>query len=179
MVDHEISLVGDPETKLNVAPVDEVMEDVRHLIRTDFAGGPIYHLTSDWWPPAHVCLVDLSKLLDTQTLVMRKRGERELSALEALIARRTDFYASYLDSRVEFQRSVPRSYGVDNADLRGYLTELFRELGREAPASVFAVVEQHSCNQLYRSDFPHYRLGTAIRFDIAELKAATARRGLR
>ncbi len=48
--------------------------------------------------------------------------------------------------------------------------------GREV-ASLFSVTVQQVHNQLHRADLPHYRLSTAVRFDLVELKAATARRG--
>jgi len=138
-IDHPITIIGDAGTNVNLIPVDDLMLDVHDLAKAPIASGTILHLTSNWYPDITKALRHTSTLMGIAPLQIAADTGGIRSPVEKVIDRRTQFHSSYLNNRLEFRRSLPRRYGVDNRDFAGFITEAYRESADEAPQSVFAV----------------------------------------
>ena len=134
-----ITIIGNANSKVNLVPVDDLMQDVRDLPTASFDSGTILHLTSDWYPDIDKALVHTSRLMGIEGLRIATATDGERSPVEKVLDRRTQFHSSYLDSEVEFRRSLPRRFGVDSRDFAGFITEAYRDADEEAPQNVFAV----------------------------------------
>jgi nucleoside-diphosphate-sugar epimerase/pimeloyl-ACP methyl ester carboxylesterase len=135
-INHRITLLGNGDAKLNLVPVDDLMQDIRELARTGLANESILHLTSNWYPSIRKALRHASQLMGIRELeIAEAPGSRSL--LERLVDGRTKFYSSYLKSEAEFERSLPRKYGVDNKEFAGYITEAYRDAKNESPKNIF------------------------------------------
>src|SRR5215510_611620 len=64
-----------PETTVNLIPVDHVVSDLDHLIASDFAGGPIYHVTSSHNPTVETLVAACRKVLGANVTVRYVEGE--------------------------------------------------------------------------------------------------------
>lgn len=149
VINHHVTLLGNGEAKLNLVPVDDLMQDVQDLPAGELKSGTILHLTSDWYPSIRKALQHTSQLMGVRELEIAE-APRSRSLLERLIDGRTKFYSSYLKSEGEFERSLPRRYGVDNKEFAGYITEAYREARNESPRNIFdvQVIESFDCAQM-------------------------------
>lgn len=137
-INHRVTLLGNGEAKLNLVPVDDLMQDVQDLPAGELKSGTILHLTSEWYPSIRKAWQHTSQLMGVRELE-NAEAPPSRSLLERLIDGRTKFYSSYLKSEVEFERSLPRRYGVDNKEFAGYITEAYREARNESPRNIFDV----------------------------------------
>jgi pimeloyl-ACP methyl ester carboxylesterase len=123
-----ISLNAQPKTPINLIPVDHVMADLDKLIETNFAGGPIYHLTSFHTPTIETLITTCQKVLGTNVTVRYADSEATNNELPLL--------DSYLEDK-QFERSLARKDGLTEQELFGYVTECARELRNETPDKIF------------------------------------------
>lgn len=136
-VDHPIVVNGNPHTRLNLIPVDDLMADLAHLPMQQITSGTILHLTSDGYPDLAWSLRHVSTLLGIPPLEIRPVDPDNRSPLEKLLDRRTEFHSSYINSEIEFDRSLPQRHAVSNLDFAGFIAEAFREFSRESSHDVF------------------------------------------
>ena len=122
-----ISLNAQPKTTVNFIPVDHVMADLDQLIETNFAGGPIYHLTSFYNPTIETLITTCQKVLGTSITVQYTNSEATRNELPLL----NGF------EEKQFERSLPRKDGVTEQELYGYVTESARELRNQTPDKIF------------------------------------------
>jgi len=132
-----LSIVGTSDTSFNLITIDQLLEDVSYLIENDFAGGPIYHLTST----QNLTLDDvLSTILrgiradvgtgtDATPRYVVQGAAR--SSFEEFIDERLGVYSSYMQDSKLFERSLPRKDGVTKDELYGHTVECIRELSPE------------------------------------------------
>jgi len=125
---NSISLNAQPKTPINLIPVDHVISDLDKLIETNFAGGPIYHLTSFHTPTIETLIATCQKVLGTNVTVRYADSEATNNELPLL--------NGYLEEK-QFERSLPRKDGVTEQELYGYVTECARELRNETPDKIF------------------------------------------
>jgi len=123
-----ISLNAQPQTPINLIPVDHVMSDLDQLIETNFAGGPIYHLTSFYNPTIEILIDTCQKVLGTSVTVQYTDSGATNNELPLL--------NGYLEEK-QFERSLSRKDGVTEQELYGYITECARELRNETPDKIF------------------------------------------
>jgi pimeloyl-ACP methyl ester carboxylesterase/nucleoside-diphosphate-sugar epimerase len=123
-----ISLKAQPKTPINLIPVDHAIADLDHLIATNFAGGPIYHLTSVHNPTIETLITTSQKVLGTSVTVRYADSQatnNELPLLDGCLEEK------------QFERSLPRKDGVAEQELYGYVTECARELRNQTPEKIF------------------------------------------
>lgn len=159
MVDHPLVVNGNPHTRLNLVPVDDLLGDVAHYSTEGFQNGTIVHLTSDGYPDIGQALRHTSGLLGIKPMEIRPTDGESRSPLEKVLDRRTEFHASYIQSELEFERSLPRSYGVNNLEFAGFITEAFREFAQESPEDVFEVAVIPSFDRVGLTVYRHGRGG--------------------
>lgn len=123
-----ISLNAQPKTPINFIPIDHVISDLDQLIETNFAGGPIYHLTSTHNPTIEMLITTCQKVLGTSVTVRYTDSETTHNELPLL--------SGYLEEKT-FERSLPRKDGVTEQELFGYVIECERELRNQTPDKVF------------------------------------------
>lgn len=139
LVENPITIIGNSNTRLNVIPVDNLMRDIADIPETGFENESILHLTSSWYPDVNNALKHTSRLMDIGVLKIVEANDAVRSPVEKVIDKRTEFHASYIDSEIEFARSLPLRHGVDNKEFAGFITEAYREYKQESPQEVFAV----------------------------------------
>ena len=123
-----ISLNAQPKTPVNFIPVDHVIADIDQLIETNFAGGPIYHLTSFYNPTVEMLITTCQKVLGTSVTVRYADSAAVNNELPVL--------NGYFEDK-QFARSLPRKDGVTEQELYGYVTECARELRNQTPDKIF------------------------------------------
>lgn len=123
-----ISLNAKPKTLVNFIPVDHVMADLDQLIETNFAGGPIYHLTSVHNPTVEMLITSCQKALGTNVTVRYTDSETTNNELP--------LSNGYFEEK-QFERSLQRKDGVTEQELFGYVIECARELQNQTPDKVF------------------------------------------
>jgi pimeloyl-ACP methyl ester carboxylesterase/nucleoside-diphosphate-sugar epimerase len=122
-----ISLNAQPKTPINFIPVDHAIADLNQLIETNFAGGPIYHLTSFYNPTIENLITTCQQVLGTSVTVQYTNSEATKNQLPLL----NGF------EEKQFERSLPRKDGVTEQELYGYVTECARELRNQTPDKIF------------------------------------------
>lgn len=122
-----VTIIGDPETPLNLIPVDCVVADCLTLSAKDFPGGPIYHLTAEREIPVGDEMPTLCKQVGVPAMAVVESAPSR-SPLERLLDQYTVFYGSYLTGKKRFTRSLDARYGVTHADFEAYLVNYVREL---------------------------------------------------
>ena len=131
-----LSIIGASDTSFNLITIDQLLEDVSYLIENDFAGGPIYHLTSTF----NLTLDDVLSTILRGIRTDLGRGDATpryvaqgaaRSSFEEFIDERLSFYSSYLQDSKLFERSLPRKDGVTKDELYGHTVECIREFSPE------------------------------------------------
>ena len=122
-----VSLNAQPKTPINFIPVDHAIADLDQLIETNFAGGPIYHLTSFHNPTIEMLITTCQKVLGTSITVQYTNSEATKNELPLL----NGF------EEKQFERSLTRKDGVTEQELYGYVTECARELRNQTPEKIF------------------------------------------
>jgi len=123
-----VRIQADPHTPLNFIPVDAVMRDIMALIESDFASGPILHLSAMGGVSVGHLVASISRQLGIENLTVACSDPDSLSPLEQLLSRRITFYGSYLRSRKEFSRSLPARWEVRDEDFMRFVAEGVRML---------------------------------------------------
>lgn len=104
-----VSIVGTPDTSFNLITIDQLLEDVSYLIENDFAGGPIYHLTSTYNLTLDDVLYTILRGIRTDMGKDAGRGATPRyvvqgaarSSFEEFIDERLGVYSSYMHDREE------------------------------------------------------------------------------
>lgn len=125
-----LRLAATPSAEINFVPVDRVVEDMLHLMDTDFGDQQIYHLTSVSSVTAEECWDALSASFDLRNVVLQPRGTFNGNSIERLLERRIGFFISYINSHKRFRRRLPDGPVVDARGFARYVEESV-ELGRE------------------------------------------------
>lgn len=133
-----VTILGDPEAPLNLIPIDHLLDDIATLIDGDFAGGPIYHLTSDSWVSVGETTRIVGEVLGAGRVEVARGRDHERSALERVLDAKTEFYRQYLDRGKRFLRSLGPGRGVDAAALRGYVEGFIAPTERPPVAAAVA-----------------------------------------
>ncbi|HKQ06380.1 MAG TPA: alpha/beta fold hydrolase [Blastocatellia bacterium] len=134
---HSFPLAGNPTTQINLIPVDHMMADVNKLIAGEFAGGPIYHLTSASNLTAEVIVKTLFKALKIEQTSAFSQTIPERTSFETTVNRRLKFYCDYLQQGKEFERSLPGDHGINRQELHDYVMEYMGESQEAAEGTVF------------------------------------------
>lgn len=138
------TILGNKDTRLNLVPVDDLMQDIQGMTRTGIESGSILHLTSRWYPDIEQSLLHISQLMGIEPLRIAKDTGAPRSPVEQVLDRRTQFHSAYLDSEMEFRRSLPRRYGVDTGEFAAFITQAYREAGEEVPEDAFSMAVMES-----------------------------------
>lgn len=135
-----IDLLGDPDTSLNLVPVDDVVADMHDLIDRGLPAG-VYHSTSDFAPTIRDTLRVVSEVIRCKPVGVRAELDMQArSPIERVMDKRTVFYNGYLRNDKSFRRVLrnqPR--GVTVAELVGYVTEFSRILRKSTYEKHFTV----------------------------------------
>ncbi len=116
-----VTILGDPQTPLNLIPVDHLLRDIEALMASGFAGGPVYHLTSDACLPVGAVAALIGEVLGVGHLEIAQTRSTERSPLERVVDAKTEFYRQYFGGGKQFVRSLGPGGGVDVSALRGYV----------------------------------------------------------
>jgi pimeloyl-ACP methyl ester carboxylesterase/nucleoside-diphosphate-sugar epimerase len=126
-----LSIVGAADTSFNLITIDQLLEDVSYLIENDFAGGPIYHLTSTYNLTLDDVLSTILRRMETAATPRYAVKGAARSAFEEFIDERLRVYSPYMQNSKQFERSLPRKDGVTKDELYGHVVECIRELSPE------------------------------------------------
>jgi nucleoside-diphosphate-sugar epimerase len=128
-----LRLHGEPETPLNLLPIDWFIDDVAELLRASVRASCIHHHTLDACPTIREIGEVVTELLALPGFVIEPQATPK-TPLEALLARRTAFYAPYLSGGKRFQRARPFERRLSRDDLREYFSACFAESARPSRA---------------------------------------------
>lgn len=131
------SVVADPQAAVNLIPVDYLTARINDLVKHEFAGGPIYHLTSSDNPTVETMLGTIWEALGLPQPLKFAGAGAERTPVEALFDAKVAFYAGYLQSDKEFEEAAPRPGGVSEPELYGYVAECLRELREQTVERLF------------------------------------------
>lgn len=124
-----IRVFGMPEGEVNFIPVDQLMIDIGLVLSKGLVDGEIYHLSSDFCPPTERSFGMICEQLGMDNLKLVRRDEAQpLSKIERVLDDKLSFYANYINQRKLFERKIPRSHGVTEAEFLAYVTEGMRHL---------------------------------------------------
>lgn len=136
--DHPLTILGDPETPLHLVPIDHVVADLLHLIETDFAGGPIYHLTSDGSLRSGEALRSGCERVGVSNVrVVESRDGAVSSPLDRMVDKIMGIYACYYKYPKLFARSLPGVSRVTPEDVSAYVHFFLQEHLAQAPEHLF------------------------------------------
>jgi nucleoside-diphosphate-sugar epimerase len=124
-----LRLHGEPDTPLDLLPIDWFIEDVAELVRARVQAPCIHHHTLDASPTIHQVGEVLAELLELPGFLIEPLAAPS-TPLEQLLARRTAFYAPYLRGGKQFQRARPSARRLSLEDLREYFAVCFAESRR-------------------------------------------------
>lgn len=126
-----IAISGDPDTPVNVVPVDRVVEEML-AIRDSGAEmeGRVFHVTADNAPLVGPSIAHCCELVGVPPIDVRPHHAPE-TPLEVLVARRIEFYSSYLHFPKTFARARKGGVSVSLGDLRQFIHASLREHRRE------------------------------------------------
>jgi len=137
-LNHSPSSIRNPNSLLNLIPVDHLMADVNNLIDNNFPGGPIYHLTSTNNLTAGTVFRMLCEIMEIPHALGSPAVGAERSSFEASLDKGISFSSvSMLDGK-EFERSLEREDGVTRDELYGYVVECLRELRCETEVDLLS-----------------------------------------
>lgn len=128
--DSIVRIFGNPESKVNIIPVDDLTADIAYLIDNNMLGnGSVYHLCCDDSPTLKEMFHELFFGVGINNLVFCGR-DGKISAMEKIVLQRTEFHSSYLASTKLFSRSLQslcgrRDIAID--DVRLYVKEAVSE----------------------------------------------------
>lgn len=116
-----LRIVGEPETPLNLLPVDWFVDDVSALLRRGVQESTVYHHTLDSSPTIQQVGEILAELLGVPGFSIAPSHDEPATALEQMLARRTAFYATYLCEGKAFERARAFDRRLSAEDVREYL----------------------------------------------------------
>ncbi|GAX59289.1 hypothetical protein SCALIN_C01_0220 [Candidatus Scalindua japonica] len=114
-----IRVPGDPDTLINLVPIDYVADAIVVILKKRESIGQIYHITNP--NPPRLCelrdlVITLLKIKGMHVEIDRELEKQSLSAVEKLFLRQTRSYYSYLFSRLRFDdcntQDVLKSTGI-------------------------------------------------------------------
>lgn len=127
-----VRVLGMPEGEVNFIPVDQLMIDVGMVLDKGMKDGEIYHLASDYCPTTERSFAMICDQLGMGNLQLVDRHQVDgLNKLERVLDDKLSFYASYINTRKQFERKIPRSHGVNEVDFGAYVLEGERTLPTE------------------------------------------------
>lgn len=126
---------GEPETPLNLLPIDWFWEDVQQLVESGAQDSFVSHQTLDGSPTIRQVGEILAELLALPGFAIAPEPAQPVTPLEGLLARRTAFYGSYLSGAKQFERARPFSRRLSLEDLREYLAACFGQSQRLSKAA--------------------------------------------
>jgi nucleoside-diphosphate-sugar epimerase/alpha-beta hydrolase superfamily lysophospholipase len=127
---------AEPDTALNLVPVDWVVADILTLIDTDFCGRRIHHLTTDNTITIGITAPFVARMAGIPPIECIPTLPEDASPIEQMIVRRTEFYRSYFKNSKTFARTLPRRRGITVDELKAYMREYQRELRGETYTGV-------------------------------------------
>jgi nucleoside-diphosphate-sugar epimerase len=132
---------GEPETPLNLLPVDWFVEDVTELLASGPEESFVSHHTLDGSPTIRHVGEVLAELLALPGFEITPEPTHPVTPLESLLARRTAFYGSYLSGAKHFERARPLARRLSLDDLREYLAASFAQSQRLSKAAPLVIGE--------------------------------------
>ncbi|HEX5312280.1 SDR family oxidoreductase [Aquabacterium sp.] len=127
-----VRVLGMPDGEVNFVPVDQLMIDIGLVLDQGLADGEIYHLSSDFCPRTERSFGMICEQLGMENLKLVRRSEdTALNKLERVLEDKLSFYASYINSRKQFERKIPRSHGVTEEEFLAYVAEGMKHLPAE------------------------------------------------
>lgn len=124
-----LRLRGEPNTPLNLLPIDWFIDDVATLVKSGIAASTIVHHTLDSSPTIHEIGEVVAELLALPGFLIEPAAAPS-TPLEQLLARRTAFYAPYLSGAKHFERARPFGRRLTRDDLRAYFAACLHESER-------------------------------------------------
>ncbi len=127
----QIAIKGDPDSELNLIPVDKVVDEMLAL-RAEGLGesGAVHHLTATGGPKVGPAIAVACEVAGVPAIRLVPDYVPE-SPLETLMGKRVAFYSSYLQEPKRFARVRPSRCEVSLEDLRRFLSESMREHQRD------------------------------------------------
>ncbi len=141
-----VRLKGVTESTLNFIPIDFLLHDIESVIRHDFRGSKIIHLTSSQSVSVKCAVEMICQQCDIHNLKVVDDTKEDMSTIEALLERRTNFYKTYLNGNLTFDRSLSSRWSVNEDDYRSYVVEGIRSADKQS------ILESVRSQTLYASD---------------------------
>ncbi|UTH76458.1 alpha/beta fold hydrolase [Chromobacterium sp. IIBBL 290-4] len=133
----EVRIAGNPEAGVNLVPVDCLCRDIFAIFSDLPDKGGIYHVTAE-------SNINISRLADMISSALDISGLRvdwvdddTASAVEKLLARKTVFYNSYMQSTKMFERKLGKGCSLSLEEVENYVAQ-----GVAAQTSKGPVVEK-------------------------------------
>lgn len=124
----QVRLHAQPEAEVNLMPVDYLMKDIHYLVKADFGGQDIYHLSATDSVSFEVVLNHMRQQLDLEELVIEESPFEPGSRIEKEFAKKTVFYSGYIKNTKKFTRGIPEQWSVTPLDVDAFIKNAIAEL---------------------------------------------------
>ncbi|WP_188152147.1 alpha/beta fold hydrolase [Teredinibacter waterburyi] len=129
-LDHNPTLIGDETTPVHISPVDYFVDDIIHLIETNFSGGDIFHTLCE----TSIFANDLADAFHLQIGIPRFKLEETYdgspSPIEQMYNKVMKMYGVACRYPKTFVRSLPAQESISKDKLQGYITECLSDITR-------------------------------------------------
>ncbi|WP_394825471.1 SDR family oxidoreductase [Pendulispora albinea] len=123
-----LRLSADPDTELDLVPVDHVVDTLAALREAGFPKGPIHHVTSEGCPPLVETLNAMCDAVSVPRLALVPDPVKERAPLEKALEAATNLYAGYLHGgKKRFARAFGAPISLDANDVRRFCTQWVEE----------------------------------------------------
>jgi len=120
----KIVLKGNPNARLSLISVDDVIKDCLNLCMNDFSGKPIRHVTGIG-PRMQDCSNQVTSALGWPTIEF-DRNATVLSSTQRYLERALKFYLPYLGLDARFERTFPAVDQVTEVDYQNIIKEYLK-----------------------------------------------------
>lgn len=127
-----LCIVGEPDTPLNLLPIDWFVDDVSSLLRAGLRDSGVQHHTLDPSPTIRQVGELLAELLGVPGFSIAPTHAEAFTPLERVLARRTAFYATYLCEGKVFERARASARHLSPDDVREYLAACVSQSDRQS-----------------------------------------------
>jgi len=122
--DSPILLKGDPEARLDLVAVDDVIRDAFNFFNQGFPGHPVRHLTGTG-PTMQDCSDCVTEMLGLPAIKFRPDAEIK-TIIQRHLERTLRFYMPYFGFDGRFVRSLPGQDSIGKDDFQNIIKEYFK-----------------------------------------------------
>lgn len=139
-------LLADAACRVNLVPVDGVVERMVSWLSEDFPGSPVRHLTSPNAPSVAAVINTVATECGVTNLGIAPVADPDAAPLQKLLDRRMDFYSSYLVGDKSFAGGEVHPDGVSQLELTRFVRASLTE------RKTLAEADSWVCSRLRTSD---------------------------